>query len=347
MDATFRSRIDQASKILKVTELELKTTLVKNLNIDLEDSGILQLIDADTTTEKIIAEAIEMVEGPVSKLAVLAASAILKGRDPFKKSQPEKPAEMVNNSTVILDSTTTTSNPGTTLFDGTLVASQFVELTKALRDPKQLKDKELLEMYDRDRDYEIEQELHRRSNYSHFVVLKPTGLRFDTSESVGKRPIDIEMSLELLKRSRRMTNPTIVRQGDVFVNVYRITELNPEDQILELCPFCGETTYKGYCESCGSDLNGMAGNVKAFLKLIADSDNFDKKVMSDRKAVLISAGKGLEDLRKTWPRIAKQFNELKMINGLPNLVIRKSLPSSKPADPFFMNGQRSSGNKTF
>jgi hypothetical protein len=322
INPTLELRLQEAAKILKTSKAELLSFLNAQLGFVVDDEG-LQLLDAETTTEKIIAD---ILGSTYPKLAALAAGAILKGRDPFKKS--DNP---------IINTVTITSNEATQRsdeFSGSIISNQFVELTKALRDPKQLKDKELLEMYDRDRDYEIEQELHRRANYSHFVVLRPGGLLFNTSDSMGQRPIDIDMSLELLKRSRRMTNPTIVRQGDVFVNVYRITELNPEDQIIELCPFCGEATYKGYCESCGSDLNGMTGEVKAFLKLIADSDNFDKKVMSDRKAVLVSAGKGLEDLRKTWPRIAKQFDGLKMINGLPSLVIRKSLPTSKPADPF-------------
>jgi hypothetical protein len=331
INPTLELRIQEASKVLKTQKSDLIAFLSTQLGISTNDEG-LQLLDAETTSEKIISD---ILETTYPKLAALAAGAILKGRDPFKKAQPETPITVVNNSSGWQVSPTTTTSNATTLIDPN-ITNQFMGLTKTLRDPKQLKNRELLEMYDRDRgEYEIEQELHRRANYSHFIVLKTgTEIVYDTSESVGKKPIDIEMSLELLKRSRRMTNPTIVRQGDVFVNVYRITELNPEDQLIELCPFCGESVYKGYCEHCDSDLQGMTGEIKSFLKLIAESDTFDRKVMSDRKAVLISAGKGLEDLRKTWPRIAKQFDELKMVNGLPSLVIRKSLPSSKPADPF-------------
>lgn len=321
---TIESRIQKAAEVLKITETEFKAILKTEFGIDPNEEGLL-LLNAETTTEEVITEAFKSYLYP--KLAKLALPAILKGRNPFNK--PIEPA--ITNASWQINPTTTTSNQAALMVDGTIIANQFIELTKGLRDSKQMKDKELLEMYDRDRDYEIEQELHRRACFQHFIVLKPGPTIFDTSSSIGRKAIDIDMSLDLLKRSRRMVNPTIVRQGDVFVNVYRITELNPEDQIIEICPFCGKTLYKGYCEACNSDLSGMSDNAKAFIKLITELDSYEK---ADRRDVLVSAGKGLDDLRKTWPRAAKKYDELSLVNGLPRLKISRNLPSSKPADPF-------------
>jgi hypothetical protein len=124
------------------------------------------------------------------------------------------------------------------------------------------------------------------------------------------------------------------------VNVYRITELNPEDQIVEICPFCGEITYKGYCEKCNSDFNGTGDDEKSYIKLITETESFDKNSRSDRQDVLRSAGKGIVDLRKTWPRVSKRFDELKLLNDLPKLRKSKNLPSQRPADPFYVSGNR-------
>jgi hypothetical protein len=350
MDMSFSSidfRIQQASKTLKITEADLIECLKNTLGIEPDQEG-LQLLDAETTTEDIIFSSLTPVvkapsgavyykSGPDSSFPLLArkaASAILKGRDPFKKSEQVsgkivEPTITNNSGSWQVSPTTTTSNAQ--LLDGSIVANQFIDLARSLRDPKQMKDKELLEMYNRDRDYGIEQELHHRANYGAFVVLKPGPKIFDTSESIGKKAIDIDMSLDLLKRSRRMVNPSIVRQGDVFVNVYRISELNPEDQVIEMCPFCKEALYKGYCEADNADFSGMSDNVKAFIHLITKSANYEK---SDRKDILISAGKGLDDLRKTWPKVAREYDRLDLVNDLPRLKISRSLPNSKPADPF-------------
>jgi hypothetical protein len=326
-------RIKKAADVLKVDYDDFRKTVSDSLGIDLNDES-LQLLNAQTTTEQIIIETLKGYSYPLLKL--LAAAAILKGRDPFVKKEEvpqntfttsEGGNSVINNSTVVEESG---------------IVHQFVELTKSLRDPKQMKDKELLELYDKERDYEVEQELHRRANFQHFVVLKPSlvdGYRSFFPYST-KKDIDIDMSLELLKRSRRMVNPTLVRQGDVFVNVYRVTELNPEDQIFEICSFCGEIMYDSYCEHCNSDFGGMGDAEKIFIKLITEMESFDKNSMSDRRAVLASTSKGLEDLRKTWPRVAKKYEELKVLGDLPKLKKSKSLPSSKPADPFHVAGNR-------
>ena len=321
---TIESRIKKAAEVLKVPQSEVEGVLKSEFGIESNDEGLM-LLDAQTTTEQYLLDALNKLTWP--KLKILAVVAILKGRDPFSKV--ENAVQSTNDGSV-------KQPPKDTLIESpSVIAQTVVELTKSLRDPKQMKDKELLELYDKERDYEVEQELHRRANFQYFIVLK------SSSDKSGKKDIDIEMSLELLKRSRRMVNPSLVRQGEIFVNVYRITELNPEDQIVDLCPFCNEITYKGYCEKDNADFSGCGDDEKAYIKLITEVESFNKASKSDRDAVLVSAGKGISDLRKTWPKVSRKFDELKLLNDLPKLRKSRTLPSQRPADPFHVSGNRS------
>ena len=76
------------------------------------------------------------------------------------------------------------------------------------------------------------------------------------------------------------------------------------------------------------------------------SGNFDVNSYSDRKAVFASASKGLEDLKTTWPSLIQKFEELKATNSLPKLRVLSSRPTTIK-DPFFMDGNRSFGQKTY
>ena len=322
---TVAARITKVAEVLKVSQSEVESVLNSEFGIEPNEDSLM-LLDAQTTTELFIRETLsksDKVKWPVLK--IMAVAAILKGSDPFAKAETEATNTKDGG---VKQAPAETQNPSFIPPQQVQIIDTLAELTRSLKDPKQMKDKDLLELYDKERDYEVEQELHRRANFQHFVVLK------NSSAKDGKKEIDIEMSLELLKRSRRMVNPTLVRQEDIFVNVYRITELNPEDQIVEICPFCGEITYKGYCEKCNSDLNSLGDDEKAYIKLITETESFDKNSNSDRRDVLRSAGKGLEDLRKTWPRVSKRFDELKLLNDLPKLRKSRTLPSQRPADPF-------------
>jgi len=211
---------------------------------------------------------------------------------------------------------------------------------KIMRPIQQWDDRLLLEQFIKDRDPEIEAELDRRAQRNKFIVLKPG--KFEP----GKEEIDVEKSLGLLKMARKRTTPGTIPNGSIFSLVYRITELNPQDRISELCPICGETLYQGYCEKCQSSFAGMDDDSRAYAKLVADSVNFNAKSFSDRKALLASAMKGLEDLRQTWPMIAQTFDDLKLTNSLPKLRIIGNRPSTV-ADPYHVGGVRMTGNKSF
>lgn len=338
INPTIELRLQEAAKILKTSETELLTFLHAELGFVADDEG-LQLLDAETTTEKIIAD---ILGSTYPKLATLAAGAILKGRDPFKKSQPDNP--------IIINTTTITSNEATQRsdeFSGSIISNQFVELAKALKPVQQWDDKALLENFIATRSEESEIELDRRAKHQKFVVLKNPATKNLKRYEPGQEDIDVETTLKLLKDSRKRTIPGIIPIQGGFAIVYHITALNIQDRLIEICPICGEALYEGYCEKCQLNFANVGEDERSYIRLISESGPFRKDSLSDRTAILTSALKGIDDLKVTWPRLIREFDELKLTGNLPKLKIIETRPSSKPADPFFMDGQRSIGNKTF
>jgi hypothetical protein len=196
-------------------------------------------------------------------------------------------------------------------------------------------DMELLSLWDKSRDNQTEQELNRRAKGQPFIVLK------SGTQTPGKETIDIEYTLEMLRTSRKRVNPTIIPYGNnTYASVYKITDLNLNDRIIELCPICGEILWRGYCSECDSNFAGIGDDERSYIKLIVDSGKINTKTASDRKAVVVSASKGVEDLKVTWPGIFKDFEELRLTGNLPKLRKIANRPSKAPADPFHVSGNR-------
>jgi hypothetical protein len=315
-------RVQKAAEILKTDSEKIKQAL-ECLGIDVGDEFSEKLIDAETTTEDMIRSRLLdfLGHGLDPKTApkaarVAAAVAILKGKNPFETAT-EVPAV----------SPVAPQAPD--------IVTAIAKVLESSKPVQQLKDKELLERYVAERDYEMEQELNRRAKNQPFVILKKNG-----KHEAGKEPIDVEASYDLLRAARKgRTNPTIVPYEGAVANVYRITELNINDRRVELCPICGETLYKGYCERCESNFEGIAKDERAYVHLVAISGKFNRDSFADRKALLVSAAKGLDDLRTTCPGVSKKFDELKETEDLPRLVIIENRPS-RVSDPFHVAGNR-------
>lgn len=327
-------RAEKASQILFVPPVDLLKVLADE-GITNNDAGI-ELLDSPTTTvddlvdiltkdglfkETVGIKAAAMGKKAKSKLIkkipAKAAATVLKGTDPFEKEFTGK-IEVV-------------TPPATSSF----AVDTLVKTIVANRDIHNMRDKELLEAWITERDYEMEQELHHnRAKGQRFIVLK------DGKQELGKEVVDIEASLELLRLARRRKNPSIIPVGNTVANVFFITQLNMQDRIVEICPLCGKILYKGYCSDCESNFTGIGDDERAYMKLISESDKFDVTVYSDRKAIYASATKGLDDLRKTWPSMIEKFDELKLTNNLPKLRQIEDRPSREVQDPFHTAGNR-------
>lgn len=315
---SFSDRIFKSTELLSV-EVESLTQDLKKSGIEDNSTGLL-LLDAETTTIDDLVGILESgCANGIPKLKLKAAAAILKGEQLEKTAPPSKQKMPV--------------------IDASSQFQTFAEIVKANRPIEQWGDRELIEKYAQDKEGSIEQELHRRVKGQNFVVLKPG------KYEPGKEEIDIDLTMELLKSSRKRTNPSMIPTDGKVLPVYKITELNPQDRIVELCPFCGETLYRGYCDQCELNFSPIGDDERAYINLVSESPKFNKNSFSDRKAVYVSAQKGLEDLKQTWPSFFKKFEELKVTNNLPKLRVIMNRPSV--ADPFFQDGNRSFGNRSY
>jgi hypothetical protein len=140
-----------------------------------------------------------------------------------------------------------------------------------------------------------------------------------------------------------IATPEMVLVGNTVVNVFKITELNIYERIVEICPACGGTLYKGYCSKCNINFSSIGDDERSFINLLVINGYYKMDSYSDRKLIIDLATLGLKDLRGISPGTSKKFDELKITNSLPKVRILKSTPSTM-ADPFY----RSNGNnKTF
>jgi len=283
----------------------------------LEEEGItdtvqgMAILDSSTTTVDDLVSILKRCDSQAKNLQLKAAASFLKETD--------------SRSGLVIS----TSGPS------------ISEIIRSNRPIEQWADRELLERYIKDREAEVETELHKRAKQQPFLILKPG--KFEP----GKEEIELEISLELLKTARKRTNPSMIPYGEAVSPVYRITELNPQDRVIELCPICGESLYKGFCEKCQVNFSGIGNDERVYVNLVSKSDKFRADCMSDRKALVTSALKGLDDLKLTWPSMIKLFDELKLTNSFPRLKVIENRPSRTIADPFFMDGNRAFGNRTF
>lgn len=313
---SFQDRVLKAAEILSISPSDLMKQFEE---YDFKNTPeTIQLLEADTTSLEDLMDILKVCVPSkgmkFNKIRAKAAASILKGGNPFEKEEP----------------ITASVSPR--------IDSTIVELIKSGRPIEQWNDRELLEKYAKDRDYEVEQELHKRAKQQHFIVLLPG------KDSQNKELIDIDTSLDLLKSARKRTNPSILAKLDgKIVPVYRITELNPDDRIMELCPICLESLYKGYCEKCNINVSMIGDEQRAYMALIAKTEK--NLGVSDKKAIVASASKGLEDLKNTWPSLAASFDQMKLIGNLPRLRFIANRPSQ--ADPFFQDGNRAFGNKAY
>jgi hypothetical protein len=320
---SLQERVKNAAQILKVEESEIEKALSEGLGIEYDDVDAVELMDAESTTEAMISGALQTHVKGYKVARGAAAVAWLKGRDPFAKDEEDKG-----------------DKPCLTFADPVGTASLTTTVTKIIDATKpihQHKDRELLQRYVDERDYEMEQELHKRAKTQPFIVLMD-----NEKHEPGKEPIDIECSLDLLRRARKgYAVNSIIPYGETVANVYRITDLNRDDRKVELCPICGDTLFKGYCEGCGLNWTPVGKDERAYAYLIAEhSGRFQKDSFSDRKALHASAATGLADLRKTWPSMAKLFDDRKEIDDLPKLILLQNRPSMAHADPFHVSGNR-------
>lgn len=318
--ATVSVRFAKAAEVLKLQESE--TTKLKEvlsaIGIEEDDDG-LKYLNSRVVSQEDLIESLKKVFVDKGMFCIKAAAMYLKGNDPFEEEVPQviKPEIPVSSDTS---------------------GAAIIEFIQANKPIGQMTDQDLLTMWMKNRDEAMEQELNRRAKGQPFIVLMPG------KHLPGKENLDVALTLELLKAARKRTNSTISPRDDgTFATVYRITELNINERIIELCPICGEILWKGYCNGCDSMFANVGDDERAYVNLVANSGRMNPKSSSDRKALVISAGKGIDSLKADWPILAAIFDELKATENLPKMKKIADRPSVMPTeikDPFHVYGKR-------
>jgi len=314
------ARFSKAAEALKLQESEvpLLIKVLSTVGIEKDDSGLKYLNSSLVSLDDLV-EILQSNYVDKGKFNIKAAASYLKGADPF------------DTSTIQVTKLDAPVTPNPTV-------DALVQIIQASKPVGQMTDPELLALWDKDRSEHSENELNRRAKGQPFIILK------SGTNVPGKEEIDVEYTLEMLKSARKRNNPKIVPYRDnTFASVYKISELNLNDRIIEICPICGEVLWRGYCEKCNSNFAGIGNDERAYVRLIAESGKFQTSSVSDRKAVLTSAAKGIEDLKITWPSIFKRFEELKLTGDLPKLRMIANRPAQVPVDiqdPFHVSGKR-------
>ena len=306
----FNSRIEKASEILKVDTSTIKIPLE---TIGISDDGLgIQLLEAETTTEDMLKKVITEHSASVLPLARLSAAiCILRGQDPFlKKNQPEN-------------------------------ITSTDALLKNMIPLAQRKDRDLLESFILEEDSFIQEELHKRACGKPFIVMG------------NNNEISLDISLELLKKARKGENiPNIIPIGGYRISralVFPIQKFRKENRVQEESPLIpNQALFDGYCEVTDEDFKTIEIEARQFMRLVVDYTNssefknskfhsFNLKSFSDRKALMVSASNGIEDLRRTWPSVALIFDDKKEMGTLPSLKIVNPIVRKK-SDPFHQNG---------
>jgi hypothetical protein len=310
-------RFEKAAESLKLQDSEkpkLKEILLE-YGIEENDGG-LKYLNSRVISQEDLIEILEKHFKDKGKFCIRAAAMYLKGDDPFAEDRKVDTAPEVSELKI----------------PSNVALIEFIQANKPIG---QMTDSELLSLWDKNREMLTEQELNRRAKGQPFIVLK------SGTQIPGKEVIDLEYTLEMLKSARKRTTPSIIPYvNNTFASVYKISELNLNDRIIELCPICGEILWKGYCSECDSNFAGIGDDERSYIKLIVDSGKINTRTASDRKAVVVSASKGVEDLKVTWPGIVKEFEELRLTGNLPKLRKIANRPSKAPADPFHVSGNR-------
>jgi hypothetical protein len=312
------ARFQKAAESLKLQDSEVPALkeLLSSHGIAENDEG-LKYLNSRVIGQEDLVEILQKSYAGKGKFCVKAAAMYLKGEDPFgEESHEVKKSE----TSVSCDSS----------------SAAIIEFIQANKPIGQMTDPELLALWDKNRDNTTEQELNRRAKGQPFIVLKAG------TQVPGKEQVDFDYTIEMLKSSRKRSNPTIIPyEENTFASVYKISELNLNDRIIEMCPICGEILWKGYCSACDSNFAGVGDDERSYVKLIVDSGKINNKSVSDRKAVVTSASKGVEDLKITWPGLFKEFEEHRLTGNLPKLRKIANRPSAAPvADPFHTSGNR-------
>ena len=202
-------------------------------------------------------------------------------------------------------------------------ATRIIEALASNRPVSQWKDRELVEAYCIDASSEVIDELKKRAAGKAVVAF----------DDISKGRIDIDVTFDMLRESRRRKLPKMFNQDGKVYQLYVVGDF--PSVIYEESPLVpGSMLFNGFCDKCEMSFDGVSKEARQFLRVIVNEGRCPS--LSDRMSILglISAAKsGVEELSKLFPSVSIKFDELQRKENLPSLKADSS-DESKAADPF-------------
>lgn len=204
-------------------------------------------------------------------------------------------------------------------------ATRIIEALTSNRPVSQWKDRELVEAYCIDASSEVIDELKKRAGGKAIIAF----------DDISKGRIDIDITFDMLRESRRRKLPKMFNQDGKVYQLYIVGDF--PSVIYEESPLVpGSMLFNGFCDKCEMSFDGIAKEARQFLRVIVDEGRCPS--LSDRMSILglIAAAKsGVDELRKLFPSVSIRFDELQRKEELPSLKADSSDEAkSKVTDPF-------------
>lgn len=201
----------------------------------------------------------------------------------------------------------------------------LIKLVNDIRPLANWSDRELLQAYIESPSEDIEAQLIVRSKGRRFVITNPP----------GSDVIDIEQSLNMLKRARKEEIPEFYRTADgSVVYIYRINELNRKSRTRHVCPVCNGILFEDHCGHCDIHFGDIGTRERQFISFaLSRSSNTNISPLID------AAKKGIAVLSQTYPALAKRFLEAEVDETLPKLIkVERPTSGTSYGDPFKVRG---------
>jgi|2_EtaG_2_1085320.scaffolds.fasta_scaffold01103_10 hypothetical protein len=225
--------------------------------------------------------------------------------------------------------------PASTEISGTFTGKEdlkeIAQIMAGQRPASQWSDKTIIEAYSPDCSGEIIDEFKKRADGKAIIAFE--------NESAGT--VNVDITVELLRQSRRRNTPKIYKADGKIYKLYTVGDFPSE--IYEESPLApGKLLYNGSCEICGMDFTGVSKEARQFLRVAYNEGVTPRK--SDRMAMLgiVTAAKsGIAELKNIFPEVGIVYDELAKTDELPSLKsVTANQNGQSISDPF-------SGNQRF
>jgi hypothetical protein len=316
---------------IKFAEKVVKAAEVISQSVAFKSEGNSNLENAETFVwEKL--EKLGIVQGDAASYSLIAEGYCKEGdaRAVFCEGSPPVIAvPWFRKIWAVLSDGKPTEISGT--FSGNEDIKELAKIMVGDRPASQWADKALIEAYSPDCSGEIIDEFKKRADGRAIIAFE--------NESAGT--VDVSITVELLRQSRRRNTPKIYKANGRVYKLYTVGVFPSE--IYEESPLApGTLLYNGNCEVSGMDFTGVSKEARQFLRVAYNEGVTPRK--SDRMAMLgiVTAAKsGIEELKNIFPEVGIVYDELAKTDELPSLKSTTANQNGNSnSDPF-------NGNKRF